>query len=68
MFIVPEEGRSNSKIGEGERAKKVFRALVSKSPNPEGNEENWQRQNVWETHHKRPQNFCFRLEKVSLAW
>lgn len=23
---------------------------------------------MWETHHKRPQNFCFRLEKVFLAW
>lgn len=26
------------------------------------------RRNVWETHHKRLKNFCFRLGKVSLAW
>lgn len=65
VFIATEEGCSSSKIRGG---RKVFTALVSKSPNPQGNEENWQRRSMWETHHKRPQNFCFSLEKVFLAW
>lgn len=48
---------------------KVFRALDFKNSNPYRNEENsGQGQGVWERHHERLQNFCFRLEKVSLVW